>query len=484
MYRTLHRSLALVIVVSCHSAPPAVATGKVPLTTRSAEARALYLQGRALNENLLPHEGHAAFVRAAALDTSFAMAEYGLASTAPDARSLVEHTARAVALAAGASDGERLMILALRARTNAAPARAHALAESLVTRYPADERAHWILANSLLAQQHYGDAIREYRRAIEINPQYSLAYNSLGYAYRPAGENAAAEAAFKQYIALVPNDPNPYDSYAELLMKTGRFDESIVQYRKALAIDPHFGGSFVGISSDHMFAGRYDAAIAEARAYSAAARNDAERRTALLQLALIHVDAGETEPALRAIEQSYRVAAAAGDSLSMSGDLVTSADIRLATGDVLTARELYGRAVDVVRRSALPAGIKDDISLAHYYNSARAALAAHDASNAHANADAYLSGTETRHNSVRLRQAHELNGLVALNDRMFDIAVREFALADQQNPAVVYGAAQAWRGKGDITRATKLTTDAVTMYILPTLPYVLLRAHVKHGERP
>ena len=117
MYRALYRSLALLTVVGCQSAPPAVASGKVPLTTRSAEARALYLHGRALNENLLPHEGHAAFARAAALDTSFAMAEYGLASTAPDARSLVEHTARAVALAAGASDGERLMILALRART-------------------------------------------------------------------------------------------------------------------------------------------------------------------------------------------------------------------------------------------------------------------------------------------------------------------------------------------------------------------------------
>lgn len=64
---------------------------------------------------------------------------------------------------------------------------------------------------------------------------------------------------------------------------------------------------------------------------------------------------------------------------------------------------------------------------------------------AHANADTYLRGTETRHNSVRLRQAHELNGLVALNDRTFDIAVREFALADQQNPAVLYGAAQAWQ---------------------------------------
>ena len=39
---------------------------------------------------------------------------------------------------------------------------------------------------------------------------------------------------FSGYIKLIPNDPNPYDSYAELLMKTGRFEESIAQYERAL----------------------------------------------------------------------------------------------------------------------------------------------------------------------------------------------------------------------------------------------------------
>ena len=49
----------------------------------------------------------------------------------------------------------------------------------------------------------------------------------LGYAYRQEGDYANAEQAFKKYIELIPNDPNPYDSYAELLLKMGKFDESI-----------------------------------------------------------------------------------------------------------------------------------------------------------------------------------------------------------------------------------------------------------------
>ena len=47
---------------------------------------------------------------------------------------------------------------------------------------------------------------------------------------------ANAEKAFQKYIELIPKDPNPYDSYAELLLKMGRFEDSIAQYRKALEI--------------------------------------------------------------------------------------------------------------------------------------------------------------------------------------------------------------------------------------------------------
>ena len=46
------------------------------------------------------------------------------------------------------------------------------------------------------------------------------------------------EKTFKKYTELIPGDPNPYDSYAELLLKTGRYDEAVAQYQEALRIDP------------------------------------------------------------------------------------------------------------------------------------------------------------------------------------------------------------------------------------------------------
>ena len=84
-------------------------------------------------------------------------------------------------------------------------------------------------------QQDYVQAIEHHKKATELAPSYSPAYNILGYAYRQAGDYANAEQAFKKYIDLIPNDPNPYDSYAELLLKMGKFEESVLQYRKALS---------------------------------------------------------------------------------------------------------------------------------------------------------------------------------------------------------------------------------------------------------
>ena len=66
--------------------------------------------------------------------------------------------------------------------------------------------------------------------------------------------------AFKKYIELIPDDPNPYDSYAELLMKIGRYDESIENYKKALSINPQFVFSFVGIATNLNLKGEYSAA--------------------------------------------------------------------------------------------------------------------------------------------------------------------------------------------------------------------------------
>src|SRR5215831_5160962 len=239
--------------------------GKIPITTKSEEAKSEFLQGRALAEKLLAQDSLAHFDRALTLDPEFAGAELARCNASPTAKEFFEHQQKAVSLADKASEGEKLLILANEAGANGDVAKQKEYLDKLVTEYPGDERAHFNLGGYYFGQQEFAQAIEQCKKAAEIAPDYSPAYNILGYSYRQQGDYASAEQAFKKYIELIPNDPNPYDSYAELLLKMGRFDDSIAQYRKALSVDHNFNPSRFGIAADLMYKNQPDQALDELR---------------------------------------------------------------------------------------------------------------------------------------------------------------------------------------------------------------------------
>src|SRR5580693_3913449 len=91
------------------SAAPAASSagGKIPITTKSEEAKKEFMQGRDLAEKLQAQDSVAHFDKAIALDSEFAAAELARANSAATAKEFFEHLNKAVALADKASDGER-----------------------------------------------------------------------------------------------------------------------------------------------------------------------------------------------------------------------------------------------------------------------------------------------------------------------------------------------------------------------------------------
>src|SRR5688572_14092411 len=204
---------ALIVSAPSAAAQTAHSAGKVPISTASAEAKADFLKGRTLAENLRIHDSREFMFRAIAKDPDFALAHLNLATSAPTGTEFFEHLGHAVRLAEKASPGERLTIQAAQAGANADAAKALELLQKLVADYPQDERGHFQLGTAYFGRQNYTKAIEEYRRSISIAPDFAPAYNIIGYAYRTEGRYDEAEQAFKKYVELIPNDPNPYDSY-------------------------------------------------------------------------------------------------------------------------------------------------------------------------------------------------------------------------------------------------------------------------------
>jgi serine/threonine-protein kinase len=101
-------------------------------------------------------------------------------------------------------------------------------------------------------------------KALEIDDTLGEAHATLGvikewewYAY--AG--ADAEREFKRAIELSPNYPTAHHWYGEFLVTRGRFDESFAEYQRALELDPLSLAISTDLGQAYYYARQYDRAI-------------------------------------------------------------------------------------------------------------------------------------------------------------------------------------------------------------------------------
>ena len=461
--------------------PKPAGDGKVPITTSSAEAKAEFEQGRTLVDNLKITDSTAHFQKAVELDPSFAIAELSLANSSPNGTAFFEHLNKAVALADKASNGERLTILAAQAGANGDGKSQRSDLEQLVAAYPNDERAHFALGTYLFGVNEYPAAIEQFQKAVALNPNYASAYNLLGYSYRQNVNYPDAEKAFQKYVELIPKDPNPYDSYAELLLKMGRFDDAIAQYRKALEIDPNFINAHQGIAMALLYQGKPDQAVAELANIDKKARTDGEKRTGLFALYVVHVDSGKLQKALEDAQAQYTLGEKSNDVGAMSFDKGLEGTIYLEMGKPDQAKKEYEAGVQLVQASNLSQGIKDNSDLVLHYNLARVAVAKKDLPTAKKEADTFRAGAATSKNPNQVKNAHELDGIVALAEKDYDKAIAELSQANPQNPQDFYRICVAYQGKGDAVKATEYCTKAADFNSLPNQNYAWIRVKAKNG---
>jgi len=484
--RSLILSLTIVSLLTACQMEPAGNTGtssasananagKIAVTTSSEEARKEYLAGRDLQEKLRITDSIQHFDKAISLDPNFALAELNRANVSPTAKEFFEHLKKAATLADKASDGERMLIQANEAGANGNPTKQKEILEQLVAAYPNDERAHFALGGYYFGQQDYKQAISHYKRATDLDSNYSTAFNILGYAYRQDGNYNDAEAAFKKYIELIPNDPNPYDSYAELLLKMGRFDEAITQYKKALAIDSNFLNSHFGIAAALTYQGKSSEALTELQKMTDKARSDGERRTALFGQMVVAADGGKLDQALTELQKQYALGEKSNDIPAMAADLQLKGNILLEMGKYPDAKQAYEQALKMTNDSSLSQEIKDNTSLFHHFNLARVAIGQADLATAKKETDEFRKGAETAKNPGLIKQAHELAGRIALQEKNYDQAIAELDQSNQQNPSDLYLLGEAYQGKGDVAKAKEWFTRAAKFNSLPLLNYAFVR---------
>jgi len=221
------------------------------------------------------------------------------------------------------------------------------------------------------------------KRANELDPTLAEPHTSLGLiAMNYDWDWAGAEREYKKAIELNPNYPTAHHWYAEYLIIQGRFDESLAEIRRAreldplsliinsdmgkilyfsrrydearnqlqktLSMDPHFDQGHEWLGQVYLEQGRYDEAIAEfqmpeywksnnwlrsmiGRALAAAGRKDEARKIAseLRQVnkqhelepedfIAVHIGLGNKDEAFAILEQEYDVRSTGLTSLKVN----------------------------------------------------------------------------------------------------------------------------------------------------------------------
>ena len=452
---------------------------KIPITTSSKEALNNYLKGRDLFDKLQAQESIQYFKNAIAADPDFAVAYLNLSFVLPSAKEFFENLNKAVSLADKVSEGEKLWIKGVESGVNGFPMKQRDYYEMLVEKYPNDERAYNLLGTNYFVQQEWEKAIESYTKATTINPEFSQPYNQLGYAYRFLEKYNKAEEAFKKYIKLIPKDPNPYDSYAELLMKTGKFQESIDQYKKALTYNPNFVPSHIGIATDLNFLNKHEEARAQLKKLEQIARNDGERRAAWFAMTVSYVDEGNTEKALEMLNMQFESNKKINDPTAMAGSLNIMGNVLLESGNIKEAIKKFNSALEIVEQSDRSEEVKDNFRRGHLFNTAYAAFKQADFKMAKTNAEEYAKLADEVNNSNLIRASHQLNGMIALEEKEYAIAVKELNQASQQNPYNLYRLALAYKGLGDKVNAELYLKKTINFNSLNDIFYAFVRSMMR-----
>ena len=422
---------------------------EVPVTTSSKDALKLFESGRDKFEEMQFHEASALFDQAIQKDPSFALAYVYRAQTGGGYNVVRQNVDKAVSLEDKVSPGEKLEIEFAQAMVNGDVDKQKEHIDQLLTAFPSDKRVQALAGTFAYSMNNFQGALEHLNKAIEIDSKYASVYNMIGYCQSALNNFPEAEKAFQTYIKMMPDQPNPYDSYAELLLKEGKYDESIAQYKKALEKDKTFTSSMAGIGNNYIF--KQD--FTSARNYYQQDYDNSPmvngKLDALYLKAVSYVYEGKTAEASSTFDE-YRSLAQANNlvpneinSYAFQGFAVSEG------GNPSEGMKDFEKAQAIFDKSTLPKATKErletNLMLWHSYF----LTANNELEKANSELEKCKTKIAGRNDPEEQMHLNSLLGFFDVKKGNYDEAIKYLSQADKQDPWNWYYTAMAYNKKGD-----------------------------------
>ncbi|HLZ39458.1 MAG TPA: tetratricopeptide repeat protein [Candidatus Sulfotelmatobacter sp.] len=267
-------------------------TAALPITTSSAKARALYLKGMEDYENLYLERCNEDWRKAVQEDPNLAIAWAWIAFNSGNPEEVSAARAKAKELAPKITPGEQLMVSWISKVQEGDFIGGITAMNDMLEMYPKDKHLFYLAGNWLMGENGNDQAKRFMEKALAIDKNFPAALNDLAYVDARNREFDKAFAAMDRYLVLLPNEPNPQDSYGELKRMAGEFDSALAHYSAALKIDPDFVSSQIGLADTYALMGNQEQARTEYDKAIRFAKNEADRFSYEMQKAMTYVRDG------------------------------------------------------------------------------------------------------------------------------------------------------------------------------------------------
>jgi tetratricopeptide (TPR) repeat protein len=298
MRRALLVKLCAILAIALFTVPSFAGKAKnnkstsLPITTSSSKARELYVKGMEDYENLYLERCNDDWRAAVIEDPNFALAWAWIAFNSGNPQEISEARARAKDLAPKTTPGEQLMVAWIVKVQEGDFLGGITAMNDMIELYPHDKHLYYLAGNWLMGENGTDHARHMMEKALAIDKDYPAALNDLAYVDARNRQFSKAFQAMDRYVALLPKEPNPQDSYGELKRMAGDFESSLAHYRAALKMDPDFVTSQLGLGDTYALMGNQEQARIEYDKAIRFAHNEADRLNYGMQKAMTYVRDG------------------------------------------------------------------------------------------------------------------------------------------------------------------------------------------------
>ncbi|MCE0499336.1 MAG: tetratricopeptide repeat protein, partial [Methylacidiphilales bacterium] len=176
--------------------------------------------------------------------------------------------------------------------------------EKILEINPNDSEGRNNLGNALLKKGQADEAMVQYRKALEINPKDATADYDLGNAFLQKGHVDEAMIQYQKALKTNPNSVLARFNLGNAFLQKGQVDEAMTQYQMALEIDPDYAMAHFNLGSALAQKGQVDEAMVQ---YQKALEIDPNNAMAHFNLGNALLQKGQMDEAIAQFEKGLEI---------------------------------------------------------------------------------------------------------------------------------------------------------------------------------